>query len=103
MMDEDALVLHDEVEDEVPILVPAGHLCAEAKLEPPPSRVPITIITGIPTTPRVYHSTHYSVGYLGSGKTTLLNYVLKEQHGKKIAVILNGSYLPRLWKAKLEF
>ena len=30
------------------------------------------------------------VGYLGSGKTTLLNYILKEEHGKKIAVILNG-------------
>jgi G3E family GTPase len=26
---------------------------------------------------------------LGSGKTTLLNYVLTEQHSKKIAVILN--------------
>ena len=25
----------------------------------------------------------------GSGKTTLLNYVLAEEHGKKIAVILN--------------
>ncbi|KAI9714633.1 MAG: hypothetical protein M1812_006298 [Candelaria pacifica] len=37
-------------------------------------RVPITIVTG----------------YLGAGKTTLLNYILKEQHGKKIAVILNG-------------
>ncbi|MCJ1255531.1 hypothetical protein MMC24_003347 [Lignoscripta atroalba] len=37
-------------------------------------KVPITIITG----------------YLGAGKTTLLNYILKEQHGKKIAVILNG-------------
>ncbi|KAK6188345.1 hypothetical protein SNE40_004535 [Patella caerulea] len=36
-------------------------------------KVPITIITG----------------YLGAGKTTLLNYVLTEQHGKKIAVILN--------------
>ncbi|KAI9704737.1 MAG: hypothetical protein M1836_006517 [Candelina mexicana] len=36
-------------------------------------RVPITIVTG----------------YLGAGKTTLLNYILKEQHGKKIAVILN--------------
>ena len=23
-----------------------------------------------------------------------MNYILKEQHGKKIAVILNGSYLP---------
>jgi G3E family GTPase len=28
-------------------------------------------------------------GFLGSGKTTLLNYILKEQHGKRIAVIEN--------------
>ncbi|BBN09164.1 hypothetical protein MPTK1_4g17700 [Marchantia polymorpha subsp. ruderalis] len=28
-------------------------------------------------------------GYLGSGKTTLVNYILKEQHGRRIAVILN--------------
>ncbi|XP_031553938.1 COBW domain-containing protein 1-like [Actinia tenebrosa] len=36
-------------------------------------RIPVTIITG----------------YLGAGKTTLLNYILTEQHDKKIAVILN--------------
>lgn len=36
-------------------------------------RIPVTIITG----------------YLGAGKTTLLNYILTEQHEKKIAVILN--------------
>ncbi len=28
-------------------------------------------------------------GFLGSGKTTLLNYILREQHGKRIAVIEN--------------
>ena len=43
------------------------------------ARVPLTIVTG----------------YLGAGKTTLVNYILKEQHGKKIAVILNGLYTPR--------
>ncbi|KIW06015.1 uncharacterized protein PV09_03196 [Verruconis gallopava] len=37
------------------------------------TKVPITVVTG----------------YLGAGKTTLLNYILNEQHGKKIAVILN--------------
>jgi CCR4-NOT transcription complex subunit 2 len=32
-------------------------------------------------------------GYLGAGKTTLLNYILTAQHGKKIAVIMNGKRL----------
>ena len=43
----------------------------------PPStriaRVPVTIITG----------------YLGSGKTTLLNNILRSEHGKKVAAIVN--------------
>ena len=37
------------------------------------NNIPVTIVTG----------------FLGSGKTTLLNRMLQEQHGKKIAVILN--------------
>jgi G3E family GTPase len=36
-------------------------------------KIPVTVITG----------------FLGSGKTTLVNHILKEQHGRKIAVIVN--------------
>jgi G3E family GTPase len=38
-----------------------------------PDKIPVTVLTG----------------YLGAGKTTLLNRVLKENHGKKYAVIVN--------------
>jgi len=52
---------------------------------PPPMLVeaPLTISASrkVPVT--------ITTGQLGSGKTTLLNYVLTEQHSKKIAVILN--------------
>ncbi|KNG52129.1 COBW domain-containing protein 1 [Stemphylium lycopersici] len=56
----------DDQDDEVPNLVAGSD-------DAPRKKVPITIVTG----------------YLGAGKTTLLNYILTEQHGKKIAVILN--------------
>lgn len=31
----------------------------------------------------------FSFFFVGAGKTTLLNYILTEQHNKRIAVILN--------------
>ncbi|KAI8987136.1 COBW domain-containing 6 [Pilobolus umbonatus] len=44
-------------------------------------KIPVTIVTG----------------FLGAGKTTLLNYILTEQHDKKIAVILNEFGESKYW------
>ncbi|BGP37292.1 hypothetical protein JCM10449v2_001197 [Rhodotorula kratochvilovae] len=59
---EDLNVADDvELDEEVPQLIETS------------TKVPMTIVTG----------------YLGSGKSTLLDYILKEQHGRRIAVIMN--------------
>ena len=59
---------------------------------PKPIKVPITIVTGEYKPSLLRKISNHDSGYLGAGKTTLMNYILNEQHGKKIAVILNGKY-----------
>ncbi|XP_063466001.1 zinc-regulated GTPase metalloprotein activator 1A isoform X19 [Symphalangus syndactylus] len=64
----------DSAEEECPELVPIeAKQSEEEEKSGLGAKIPVTIITG----------------YLGAGKTTLLNYILTEQHSKRVAVILN--------------
>lgn len=73
-------------EEEPPSLVDVTHTSASAAANSIDSQLQDLSLTKVPLT--------IVTGYLGAGKTTLVNYILKEQHGKKIAVILNGLYTP---------
>ncbi|KAI5777777.1 CobW/HypB/UreG, nucleotide-binding domain-containing protein [Geopyxis carbonaria] len=69
--------LNIDDDDEPPTLVavdPPSDSLDVGDLSIAEEKVPITIVTG----------------YLGAGKTTLMNYILQEQHSKRVAVILNG-------------
>ncbi|KAM7092644.1 zinc-regulated GTPase metalloprotein activator 1C isoform 2-T2 [Molossus nigricans] len=64
----------EPAEEDCPELVPiATKQREEEEKSGLGAKIPVTIITG----------------YLGAGKTTLLNYILTEQHSKRVAVILN--------------
>lgn len=65
-------------EDEAPVLIEedAPMLFGEAEGGPSSTALPTTPVTVI-------------TGYLGAGKTTLVNHILHDNHGFKIAVILN--------------
>ncbi|XP_031995533.1 zinc-regulated GTPase metalloprotein activator 1C isoform X4 [Hylobates moloch] len=64
----------DSAEEDCPELVPIeAKQSEEEEKSGLGAKIPVTIITG----------------YLGAGKTTLLNYILTEQHSKRVAVILN--------------
>ena len=84
-------------EEEPPSLVDVNASRNDAVIqdEEAPLKVPITIVTGnlFMILPQLFNNCHLSqiLGYLGAGKTTLMNYILNTQHGKKIAVILNGN------------
>lgn len=68
--------------------------CPELVNDAPNLKIPVTIITGMLGESEVVLRTRVLLSpnpqlAAGAGKTTLLNYILREDHKKRIAVIMN--------------
>lgn len=82
-------------DEEPPSLVDVTHPSVSAQENPISAQLQDLSVTKVPLT--------LVTGCLGAGKTTLVNYILKEQHGKKVAVILNGLYTPETPQSMLLY
>ncbi len=72
---------NDDNDDLIPTLVDETAVLS--------SKVPVTILTGYLGMLVNVDISLIPFFFLGAGKTTLLNYILTENHQKRIAVILN--------------
>jgi len=70
---DDGRLIYAPLDDDKVIKAGEGEAPRDPEDIPDSEKLPVTVITG----------------FLGAGKTTLVNYILTQQHGKKIAVIEN--------------
>jgi len=70
---DDGRLIYAPIDDDKVIRAGDGEAPVDPEDVPDADKLPVTVITG----------------FLGAGKTTLVNYILTQQHGKRIAVIEN--------------